>query len=93
MNATSVGSGGPDEELEVDWGSLRPGVVVADAVVSRNSTHLIRTAVKQGCIALNGLGILVNQGAISVRLWTGEVANRGVMRWALEKVLGVEGGD
>jgi shikimate dehydrogenase len=89
VNTTAVGLGAPDEELEIDWDSLLPGMVVADAIPNPPKTRLIRTAEAKKCIALDGLGMLVNQGAIAVRLWTGVEANRGVMRWALERVLGL----
>jgi shikimate dehydrogenase len=36
---------------------------------------------------LDGLGMLVNQGAIAIRLWTGVDVDRGVMRRELERVL------
>ncbi|AOW15438.1 shikimate dehydrogenase [Hydrogenophaga crassostreae] len=91
VNTTSVGLGAPDDELSIDWGSLHAGIVVADAIPNPPRTHLVRTAKAKGCITIDGLGILVNQGAIAFRLWTGVEANRGVMRWALERVLGLAG--
>lgn len=89
VNTTSVGLGDPNEELEIDWDTLASGMIVADAIPNPPRTHLIRTAEAKGCKALDGLGMLVNQGAIAIRLWTGVDANRGVMRWALERVLGL----
>ncbi len=89
VNTTSVGLGAPDEELNIDWGSLHSSTVVADAVPNPPKTHLVQTAKAKGCKVVDGLDILVNQGAIAIRLWTGVEANRGAMRWALERVLGV----
>jgi shikimate dehydrogenase len=89
VNTTSVGLNAPDDALAIDWDTLLPGMVVADAIPNPPQTHLIRTAQAKHCIALDGLGMLVNQGAIAIRLWTGVQANRGVMRWALERVLGL----
>ena len=37
---------------------------------------------------LDGLGMLVNQGAIAIRLWTGVDVDRGVMRRELETIFG-----
>jgi shikimate dehydrogenase len=89
VNTTSVGLGAPDQTLNIDWSTLLPHTVVADAIPNPPRTHLLRTAEAKGCKTVDGLGMLVNQGAIAFRLWTGVEANRGVMRWALERVLGV----
>jgi shikimate dehydrogenase len=40
-----------------------------------------------GGIILHGLGVLVNLGAISIRLWTGLEVDKDVMRQALEESL------
>ena len=41
-------------------------MVVADVVFSPPRTRLLREAEAQGCRVLDGLGMLVNQGVISV---------------------------
>lgn len=91
VNTTSVGLGDPQERLNIDWASLHTTTVVADAIPNPPNTHLVRTALSKGCTTIDGLGMLVNQGAIAIQLWTGVQANRGVMRWALERVLGLGG--
>lgn len=88
VNATAIGLyPAVDDQLDVDWSTLRPGMVVADAIPNPPRTHLIRTAEAAGCTVLDGLGMLVNQGAIAIRLWTGVDVDRGVMRRELERVL------
>ena len=89
VNCTSVGMGNRDAALDIDWSTLQAGMVVADITPNPPKTHLIRTAEEKSCVVLDGLGMLVNQGAITFRLWTGMEANRGVMRWALGRVLGL----
>lgn len=90
INATAIGLNPKvDDQLDLDWTTLRPGTVVADAIPNPPRTHLIRTAEIQGCTVLDGLGMLVNQGAIAIRLWTGVDADRGVMRLELARVLGL----
>lgn len=90
VNATSIGlAPGVDEQLDVDWTTLRPGMVVADAIPNPPRTHLIRTAEAAGCTVLDGLDMLVNQGAIAIRLWSGVDVDRSVMRRELEHVLGL----
>jgi shikimate dehydrogenase len=90
VNATSVGLF-PDVEgrLDVDPDSLRAGMVVADVIPNPPRTLLIRDAGARGCAVLDGLGMLVNQGAISIRHWTGVDADRSVMRRKVEDLLGV----
>ena len=90
VNATSIGLF-PDVEgrLDVDLDSLRPGMVVADVIANPPRTQLIRDAEARGCIALDGLGMLVSQGAISIRHWTGIDPEPKVMRNKLEHIFGV----
>ncbi|MEZ5707314.1 MAG: shikimate dehydrogenase [Burkholderiaceae bacterium] len=90
VNTTSLGlHPHVHQRLDIDWDSLKPHMIVADAIPNPPRTHLISHAAERGCLTLDGLGMLVNQGAIAIRLWTGVEADRGVMRAALERALGV----
>jgi shikimate dehydrogenase len=42
-----------------------------------------------GCATLDGLGMLVNQGAIAIKGWTGMDPDRAVMHEALVKAFNV----
>ena len=64
-------------------------MVVADIIPNPPRTPLIREAEARGCTVLDGLGMLVNQGAIGVRHWTGVEADRAVMRRTVEEIFGV----
>ncbi|UTW11512.1 shikimate dehydrogenase [Marinobacterium rhizophilum] len=90
VNATSIGLY-PDLEAcpDIDLASLRPGLVVADAIPNPPRTALIRAAEARGCRVLDGLGMLVNQGRIAIRYWSGIEADARVMRACLERVLGL----
>jgi shikimate dehydrogenase len=88
VNATSVGLfPDVDSRLDIDPESLRPHMVVADVTPNPPSTALLRDAAHQGCAVLDGTGMLVNQGIISVRHWTGIDADPAVMRRAIEEAL------
>lgn len=89
INATSVGLF-PDVEarLPLDVATLRPGMLVCDVIPNPPRTRLVHDAEAQGCRVLDGLGMLVNQGVIGIRLWTGRDPNPGVMRQALLDVFG-----
>ena len=79
VNATSLGYNDPDAGLDLD---LRQAgsPLVADVVFNPPRTKLLRQAEAAGCRTLDGLGMLVNQGAIAFRLWTGVEPDREVMR-------------
>ena len=87
INATSIGLF-PDVNARVplDVQSLQPNMVVADVIPNPPQTRLVRDARDRGCVVLDGLGMLVNQGVIGFRLWTGIDPDPAVMRGALEEV-------
>jgi shikimate dehydrogenase len=90
INATSIGLYPDiDGRLDLDLDSLAPSMVVADAIPNPPRTLLIRSAEARGCRTLDGLGMLVNQGVIGVKYWTGVDVDPGVMRAELARVLGV----
>ena len=89
VNATSVGLfPDVDARLDLDPDSLRPGMVVADVIPNPPRTRLLRDAQTRGCTVLDGLGMLVGQGAIAIRHWTGVDPHQGVMRRTLEEIFG-----
>ena len=87
INATSIGLY-PDIEgrLDLDIGSLTPDMIVADAIPNPPKTKLIRDAEARGCRALDGLGMLVNQGVIGIKYWTGVDVDAAVMRRTLKDI-------
>jgi shikimate dehydrogenase len=89
VNATSVGlSGTAEATLDIEPDTLRPGLVVADVIPNPPRTRLLRDAEQRGATVLDGLGMLVNQGAIGIRYWTGIDADTVVMRQTLAQLFG-----
>jgi len=89
INATSIGLfPDVDARLDLDIGSLREGMVVADVIPNPPATNLVRDARAKGCKVIDGLGMLVNQGVIGIRHWTGVDPDPAIMRGALEEVFG-----
>ena len=82
INATSIGLYDADARLSLDVSTLAPAMVVADVIGNPPRTRLIRDAQSRGCTAVDGLGMLVNQGIIAVRFWTGIDMDEKVMRAA-----------
>ncbi|MFM7817020.1 MAG: shikimate dehydrogenase [Verrucomicrobiota bacterium] len=89
INGTSIGLYEPETRLPLDVTTLGPGMVVADVVFSPPQTRLLRDATARGCRTIDGLGMLVNQGVIGVRYWTGIDPDPSVMRHALEVAMGL----
>ena len=89
INATSIGLfPDVDARLALDTDTLREGMVVADVIPNPPATNLVRDARAKGCKVIDGLGMLVNQGVIGIRHWTGVDPDPAVMRAALEEVFG-----
>jgi shikimate dehydrogenase len=87
INVTSVGLyPDVDARLNIDVNSLKPGMVVADVVPSPPRTNLIKDAEARGCTIVDGLGMLVNQGVISIQYWSGVDVDPRVMRRKLEEI-------
>jgi shikimate dehydrogenase len=88
VNATSVGLFPDiDARLDLDIESLREAMVVADVIPNPPTTRLLEDAAARGCRTLDGLGMLVNQGVLGIKLWTGVDADATVMYDALAGVL------
>jgi shikimate dehydrogenase len=90
VNATSVGLfPAVDDRLDLDPDTLREHMVVADVIPNPPRTRLIRDAEARGATVLDGLGMLVNQGVLSIRHWTGIDPDPSVMRGKLEELFEV----
>ena len=89
VNATSIGLF-PDVEgrLDIDLTTLRAGMIVADVIPNPPRTALIREAEARGARTLDGLGMLVNQGVVSIRHWFGVDVDPKVMRRKVEDLFG-----
>ena len=87
INATSIGLfPDVDARINFDPDTLLPNMVVADVIPNPPSTNLVKDARAKGCPVIDGLGMLVNQGVIGIRHWTGIDPDPKIMRAALEAV-------
>jgi shikimate dehydrogenase len=82
VNATSLGLN-PKDRLNLNPNSLHPKLLVFDVV--SQETALIKLARKKGLKALDGVGMLVSQGARSFEIFTGKRAPFRVMKSAVEQ--------
>ncbi len=77
-----------EESPPVDWAGMRRDAFVYDIIYTPEETRFLRAAAEHGCPVLNGVPMLVGQGAAAFRLWTGQAADQAVMRQALREALG-----
>lgn len=85
VNCTSVGmgeAGDPFEQLPLEPSRLDARIVLVDLVYGGGETALVAEARRRGATAVDGLEILVRQGAESLRIWTGREPPLDVMREA-----------
>ncbi len=89
INATSIGLY-PDvaEMPRVATASIRPDLIVCDVIPNPPRTAFLMAAASRGAPTLDGLGMLVYQGAIAFQMWTGVEPSVHVMRRALEEAFG-----
>jgi shikimate dehydrogenase len=87
VNCSAIGMKDEDpfEHLPLDPDRLNPGVAVVDLVYAGSQSRLIGEARARGATGIDGLEILVRQGAESLRIWTGMEPPLDVMRDAARR--------
>ncbi len=89
VNATSVGLfPNVDDHLDIDYESLRSGMLVADVIPNPPNTHLLQAAAARHARTIDGLGMLVNQGVTGIKYWTGIDVDPTLMRAKLDEIFG-----
>lgn len=88
INATPIGlypdlDALPDIEVE----SILPGMFVQEVIPNPTVTALLRAAKSRGAAWSTGAGMLINQAAINIEMWTGQKPDKAVMLKALEDAL------
>lgn len=85
VNCTSVGladTSSPFKDLPLTVDSVERYACVVDLVYRAGGTELLREAQRHGARVIDGIEILVQQGALSFQRWTGRPAPIEVMRRA-----------
>lgn len=84
VNATSIGLF-PDQTVPaVDFNTMTPEMLVCDVIPNPPTTPFLERAAQLGCRTLNGMSMLVQQGVIALKIWTGKDADADAMLGALE---------
>lgn len=88
INATSMGLVSSKDLMPWDENvSFTRNQVVYDLIYNPRETKLLQKATSDGARAINGLGMLVHQGALAFKIWTGHEAPIAVMKAAAEAAL------
>ncbi len=87
INATNIGLA-PDLNAKpaVDMDSITKNMLVCDVIPNPPRTRFLIEATGRGAKTLDGLGMLVYQGAIAFTLWTGKDAPIAQMKEALSTI-------
>jgi shikimate dehydrogenase len=83
VNATSLGLPDSVKDLPIDVDTLHSGQVLLDLAYGAGLTPLVQAAKAKGLRAVDGKEMLVQQAALSYRLWTGSEAPLDVMRGSI----------
>jgi shikimate dehydrogenase len=68
---------------------LPVNAIAYDLIYTPNPTQFLAQAKERGAIAIDGLEMLVQQGASALRLWLGQLVPVDVMRRSLQQYLGL----
>jgi shikimate dehydrogenase len=84
VNTSAAGLGGEDpfEHLPLAADRFAPEQIVVDMVYGEAPTALARAAEAAGSTVVDGLEVLVQQGALSLHIWTGRESPIDAMRAA-----------
>lgn len=84
VNASAAGMGGGDpfDDLPLARDSFGSGQLIIDMVYGDGPGELIEGAAACGSSTVDGIDILVAQGALSLQGWTGRMPDRAVMEAA-----------
>ena len=84
VNCTAIGmrDENPFEHLPLEPERLGEGVVLVDLVYAGTESRLVAEARRRGATAIEGIEVLVQQGAESLRIWTGREPPLDAMRSA-----------
>jgi 3-dehydroquinate dehydratase / shikimate dehydrogenase len=85
INATPLGMHPKVHETPFSPESLRPGMLVFDAVYNPEITRLLADARQAGCRIVTGMAMFVRQAALQFKLFTGHDAPEELMRQVIRQ--------
>lgn len=86
INATSIGLyPNISEKPNIEYDCITKDMVVQDVIPNPAFTPFLREAEKRGVKWQSGIGMLINQAALNIKMWTGLEPDKTVMMKALEE--------
>jgi shikimate dehydrogenase len=86
INATSVGLyPNIEEKPDINYDGITSAMAVSDVIFNDPNSLFLKEAKQRKAKTINGLGMLVNQGALNFKLWTGRAAPVKLMEDVLKK--------
>jgi shikimate dehydrogenase len=82
VNATALGLSRGDP-APISARLLAPHLMIYDTIYSSNQTAFVSAAIEAGARAVNGLSMLLHQGALAFEIWFNQKAPLDAMRAAL----------
>ncbi len=87
INATNIGLYPDTNKPDIDYADIRPGMIVQDIIPNPAWTPFLEEAKKRGAQTFDGLQMLVYQGILAAKAWSGKELPADVMIRALREVL------
>lgn len=88
VNATSVGLYPNVNDIpNIDLDTILPSMFVQDVIPNPVESAFIKEMRKRGISCATGAGMLINQAALNIEMWTGRKPDKAVMYKALEEAL------
>lgn len=88
VNATSIGLyPNVDAMPNIDMDSIKPTMFVQDVIPNPTETAFIKEMRRRGIPCATGAGMLINQAALNIEMWTGLKPDKEIMYKALEEAL------
>ncbi len=85
VNCTSIGLYPDTNVPNINYNTLKSTTVVCDIIPNPLHTRFMAKAQACGCKTLDGFSMLINQAAVSFKLWTGIDAPVEIMKMAMIK--------
>jgi shikimate dehydrogenase len=93
VNTTPVGMHPQVDQMPVsaaEMKNLKAGAIVYDLIYTPNPTQFLKVAAEMGATAIDGLEMLVQQGATALQMWLQQPVPVDVMRQSLTQHLGLK---
>lgn len=83
VNCTSIGLYPDTNVPDINYCTLKSSTIVCDIIPNPLHTRFMSRAQACGCQTLDGFSMLINQAAVSFKLWTGLDAPVEIMKIAM----------